>query len=146
MRNDKALFALHKYFISANQMRQDFDELLAKSASAPRGLDVRLVKLNIYMSYWYAGVYVVIEGWKRLHLADREIELQLQDEARVHLLEEFRHYVYHYHADYFDKRYKDLINRGAEIVPWIRILWKSFGRYFLQELPRVPKGALSDSK
>jgi hypothetical protein len=65
---------LHRYFIWANQMRVHFDGIISKSklGGAPE------IESFLYMSYWYAALYVVIEGWRELELADATIDALLQ--------------------------------------------------------------------
>jgi len=66
----------------------------------------------VYLSYWYAGLYVVCEGWQELKLSDPEI-LDLLKSPHLEGLKRFRNGVYHYQADYFDKRLMRAFAGGA---------------------------------
>jgi hypothetical protein len=50
------------------------------------------------MSYWYAALYVVIEGWRDLGLADATIDALLQS-PNVDLLKRYRNGVFHFQKD-----------------------------------------------
>jgi len=124
--------ALHRYFIWANKMRTHFDELLAKWKNIKGRENIALIEDNMYMSYWYAGLYVVIEGWQGLKLQDTVIDNLLKREDYVDLLRKYRNGVFHYQKDYFDSRFAEVWFQKKEFVTWIRELNGQFGRYFLQ--------------
>lgn len=46
-------------------------------------VSIALIEDNMYMSYWYAGLYVVIEGWQKLKLQDMAIDTLLKREDYV---------------------------------------------------------------
>lgn len=122
--------ALHKYFIRANKMRTDFDELLKVNGPAKQ------LDLDICMSYWYAGLYVVIEGWNELKLNDAKIDTLLKMAEFVGLLRRYRNGVFHFQADYFDKRFVDVLSQEKDYVKWIRKLNSELGRFFLEWFKR----------
>ena len=124
--------ALHRYFIWANKMRTDFDVLLAKRKNTKVQERIALIEDNMYMSYWYAGLYVVIEGWKELKLQDTVIDNLLNREDYVGLLKRYRNGVFHYQKDYFDSRFAEVWFQNKDFITWIRELNGQFGRYFLQ--------------
>jgi hypothetical protein len=81
----------------------------------------------MYLSYWYAGLYVVCEGWQELKLSDAQIDALLQS-PHLEFLKRFRNGVYHYQADYFDKRFMDALVRGEDFDRWAESLTAAFGR------------------
>jgi len=127
MATNEELLSLHRYFIWANRMRTHFDELLA-TGEPPEG--AQLIEARLYMSYWYAGLYVVIEGWRELHIADAAIDALLAS-PNVPLLKQYRHGTFHYQRKYDDKRFLKLIEDGKNVVAWVRDLNNELGRYFL---------------
>lgn len=88
------------------------------------------------MSYWYAGLYVVAEGWKKLKLSDTQIN-RLLDSPNLELLRRYRNGTFHFQSEYNDQRFIDLINNGENIVTWVRELNQQVGRYFLEVLPML---------
>lgn len=124
--------ALHRYFIWANKMRTDFDFLLAKRRDIEAQESFALIEDNLYMSYWYAGLYVVIEGWRELKLQDTVIDDLLSRGDYVDLLRRYRNGVFHYQKDYFDSRFAEVWFQNKDFVTWVRELNRQFGRYFLQ--------------
>jgi hypothetical protein len=82
---------LHRYYIWANRMRTHFDEVISKGM-----LDGKAeIESFLYMSYWYGGLYVVIEGWRELKLTDNTIDILLQS-PNVELLRRYRNAVFHF--------------------------------------------------
>ncbi len=128
----EGLVSLHRYYIWANRMRTHFDEIISNGFNAS---DV--IEANIYMSYWYGGLYVVIEGWKELKLADDAID-QLLVSSNVGLLKRYRNGIFHFQEKYSDERFMEFIRDGINAVQWVRVLNLEFGRYFLVNLAAIP--------
>ncbi len=116
--------SLHRHFIWANRMRVHFDRMLG---GPRRDEDEWLVEARLYMSYWYAGLYVVIEGWRELRLSDRAVD-NLLASPNVALLGRFRNGVFHFQRKYNDARFTALLTEGEEVVEWVRTLNREFGR------------------
>jgi hypothetical protein len=89
MATTRQTVTLRRYFIWANRVRTHFDESLDKKGVP----DEHSIMLEPYMSYWYAGLYVVIEGWKGLGLRDEKID-SLLDSPNVDLLRRYRNGVF----------------------------------------------------
>jgi hypothetical protein len=120
--------ALHRYFIWANRMRTHFDNIL--SGAVP----VKNFEIEswLYMSYWYAGLYVVIEGWRELQLNDAVIDSLLRS-PNVELLRRYRNGVFHFQKAYMDDRFMAFITEGVNEVAWVRELNEQLGRFFLEQ-------------
>jgi hypothetical protein len=80
------ILTLHRYFIAANKMRILFDRTLGNPEFWKKyeGSDpMRFVYLmhtddyGIFMFYWYGGLYVVIEGYRKLGLNNHRIDALL---------------------------------------------------------------------
>lgn len=123
----RELFTLHRYYIWANRMRTHFDEVLSKGV--PVGKDE--IECFLYMSYWYGGLYVVIEGWRELKITDPVIDTLLQS-PNVQLLRRYRNGTFHFQRKYLDEKFTDLFAKGSYTVAWVRNLNVEFGRYFLK--------------
>jgi len=100
------------------------------------------IKAYGYMSYWYASLNVVVEGWQKLGLRDSKID-ELLSSPNVEALLLYRHSVFHFHEDYFNRHLTDpLIDRGDNPVAWVRELSSEFSRWFLDWLDgRTPPSA-----
>jgi len=135
MRDPMAMPTLHRYFIWANRMRTHFDEVLSRDDpfSGPSQIESFL-----YMSYWYAGLYVVIEGWQELKLADPAIDALLRS-PNVALLRRYRNGVFHFQGEYNDARFQAFMAEGTGTVSWVRALNLEFGRYLLQAARELSK-------
>ena len=77
------LVTLHRYFIWANRMRTHFYEILDREQCPFKG--AAEIESFLCMSYWYGGLYIVIEGWKALNLSDTTID-ELLKSPNVKLL------------------------------------------------------------
>jgi len=131
---NSAIFSLHRYFMWANKMRTHFEEKVPTFAQQLK-IDANIwtdegIEAMLYMSYWYGGLYVVIEGWKQLGLEDAGVDSVLAVKTNVYLLKQYRNGVFHYQRDYFDKRFIGFISKGQNAVPWVSNLNKAFGAYF----------------
>ena len=85
----------------------------------------------MYSSYWFAALYVLIEGWKKLGLNDIKIDTLLKSEY-CDLLRRYRNGVFHYQEDYFDRRFKEFYDEGDDIADWVNEVHEEFSRYFLE--------------
>lgn len=123
---------LHRYFIWCNRMRTHFDEILDAGTLSEEAdwYDKEAIESFMYMSYWYAGLYVVIEGWKELGLTDSTIDGLLAS-PNVDLLRRYRNGAFHFQKTYFDERFTDFMKTEMQTVEWIRDLNRAFGGYFL---------------
>jgi len=126
-----SIYTLHRYYIWANKLRTDFYQVLGNHVPS----DIVSTKSGfeelLYMSYWYASLYVVIEGWRDLNLNDSKIDILLSS-PNVDLLKRYRNGVFHFQKNYFDNRFSDLIVNGINVVEWITELNREFGRFFLE--------------
>jgi hypothetical protein len=101
-------------------------------APAPEdAMDRALCDPGIFMSYWYGGLYVVIEGWRELGLTDSTVDRLLKS-PNVELLKRYRNGIFHFQKQYFDERFTGFME-SKDSVPWVRELNLAFGTYFLRE-------------
>lgn len=80
------------------------------------------------LSYWYAGLFVVCEGWQDLKLNDSEID-GLLTSSNLELLKRFRNGIYHFRPDYFDKRLLNPFVLGKDFDDWVESLTHAFASY-----------------
>lgn len=138
-----SVLALHRYFTWCNYMKGQFESIL-QHGWTPTGdwADATLQRLFMFCSYWYAGLYVVIEGWSELGLHDAVVDglLKTTDgdgrmipHPHVALLKKYRHGVFHFQKTYFDKRFEEFMPLvGHETtVTWVRALHDALSAFFL---------------
>ena len=128
-KKQEQLYALHRYFIWANKMRDHFDNILKITPKTAKYKHKLKIESFLYMSYWYGGLYVVIEGWKCLKLKDFEIDKLLLS-LNVGLLRRYRNATFHYQNEYWSKKFTDFMEKGEKCVYWVRKLNKEFGSFF----------------
>jgi len=132
-----ALHTLHRYFIWAQQMQTRFYDLLPQVAQNPniKRSDPEALLADMYMSFWYGELYVVVEGFQNLKLSDPTIDPLLAS-PNLALLKRYRNGVFHYQRDYFDDRFLDFMQKGKKSAEWAARLTGSIGEYLLRELNR----------
>jgi len=91
----------------------------------------------MYMSYWYAALYVVVEGWRELELHDAEVD-RLLASPNVEYLRKYRNGVFHFQRDYFDLRFVELAS-SPDGVAWVHDLTAALSRWFLDQENRESK-------
>lgn len=132
--------SLYKYYIWADFMRSRFYESENQPEFNARISDVlnriMLSEKYIYMSYWYAGLYVVISGWKTLQLQDDKIN-ELLKSPNAGLLYRYRNAVFHFQRNYFHDKFMKFLKQGEASVEWVSNLHEEFGRYFHQHAAEI---------
>jgi hypothetical protein len=116
--------ALHTYHCCCKQMRNLYCGMLNRWLKSRE----EIIELHAYLGYWYAGLYVVIEGWKELKLNDPEID-KLLDSRYVDLLRKFRNGMFHF-QETIEKLYPMDETQGTG--KWAEDLTDAFDRYFSQ--------------
>jgi hypothetical protein len=117
--------SLRRYYDWCDLMKNNFVEVNQRLLVGTQETD-RLCA-QAYMCYWYAGLNVVIEGYKRLNLADDEID-HLLASSNFGLLEGFRHGVFHYQPKYNNDRFLKLVTQGENVRQWVSSLHAEFKR------------------
>jgi len=126
---DTEVFNLYKYFIWADRMKKAFDGLLQQNIQEMIPHARFELEYNLYMSYWFGGLFVVIEGWQQLRLTDKKIGALLNS-PNVELLRRYRNGVFHFQKDYFDERFLGFLRDGISRIEWMRKLHREFNRFF----------------
>jgi hypothetical protein len=121
--------SLHRYFIWSAQMDTNFKVLLPRASQTASFLDPDFISSVMYMSYAYATLYVVVEGWKDLRLSDPAVD-RLLTSPNIDLLRRFRNGAYHFQPEYFDERQTDFTAGGLKSLEWISSLQNAFKQYF----------------
>jgi len=123
------VFSLHRYFLWCAEMREHYLQVGKRVSATPSFFENENAgRAFMYLGYWYAGLYVVCEGWQELKLSDPEIDALLQS-PHLEFLNRFRNGVYHYQTDYFDKRFMDALVRGEDFDRWAESLTLAFARH-----------------
>lgn len=131
MSRDSETHTLHRYFLWANRMKKHCEEAVRDQSEPPPGgpeLRLWLSAPFSYACYWFATLYVVVEGMRELCLSSPSVEALLGDEDKVQRLRRFRNGVFHYQSDYFDDRIKDFM--AASYVEWATRLHEEISQLF----------------
>jgi hypothetical protein len=144
------LVSFWRYFLWADDMRKLFHqrlfnspigEMRAAGATVEQALDRATTDKAFggtviatlygfpYMSYYYGGMYVVIEAWqKRLKYTDPEIDDLLRSPFLASL-EQHRHGAFHYTPAYVDDKLSVFI-AALESEEWLSDVHAAFWRWF----------------
>jgi hypothetical protein len=129
--SDIEIFNLYKYFMWADSMKHSYENLLNKNVQELIPKSRFEAEYNLYISYWFGGLYVVTEGWTELKLKDRRIDSLLKS-PNVNLLRRYRNGVFHFQRDYFDERFMGFLRDGLNRIEWVGLLHEEFERFFLE--------------
>ena len=132
---------LHRYYIWANLMRDDFDRTLQSEWTVRDpgidGIMFLATRSGTYMSLWYAALYVVVEGWKELGLSDSTVD-RLIASPNTDLFKRYRNGVCHFQKEWLDARLVQFI-ASNDSAAWVRELHSALGTYFLAMYPSGAK-------
>lgn len=135
------LLSLQRYFVVASRMQHHFESNLVpfeNTASATQEdpnwavLELFAGPRGNFMYYWYASLYVVVEGFQSLHLNDPTIEALVQS-PNANALRRCRNAVFHFRPSYLSARSLKLIS-SPDFVRWVRELMTAFRAYLDREL------------
>lgn len=115
-------------------MKHHYEERVQRQGPAQSPAHDDWTEQWIYLSLWYATLFVTAEGWLEQKLKDSEIQRLLADEAKWKALRRFRNGVFHFQADYFDKRIVDFVALGGDSAAWVRALHSALGRDLLTRM------------
>jgi hypothetical protein len=133
----QAFPSLFRYFMWASLMREYFDRALPSSGATSDAKDGFLffsTQPGIFMTYWYGGLYVVIEGWRELGLHEPAID-ELLESPNVELLRRFRNGAFHFQNAWLDDRLVAFCG-AARSVGWVRTLTQKLHDYLTNEMHR----------
>ena len=135
------VLALHRYFVAASRMQHHFESNLVPfeepQSAAPedpnrQALEVFAGPRGNFMYYWYGSLYVVVEGFRSLHLNDQSIAVLLGS-PNVNALRRCRNGAFHFRPSYFSARSLKAISK-PDFVMWVREVMTAFRGYFDREL------------
>jgi hypothetical protein len=148
--SDQAMAALHKYDLRAETMRAHYSKSveILKSVYGPAEWmkdkpNTLHFEARMYLDYWWAALYVVVEAYEKLGLYDAATEKLLKSPLRSKL-NSHRAGTYHFREQYFDLDVLDLAiaDGGAQ---WATALGTALGTCLLrQPKARREKRATSD--
>jgi hypothetical protein len=135
------VLSLHHYFVAASRMQHHFESNLVpfeepQSATVEDPnrpvLELFAGPRGNFMYYWYGSLYVVVEGFRSLHLNDQSIEALLGS-TYVNALRRCRNGAFHFKPTYFSARSLKAIST-PDFVRWVREVMTAFRSYFDREL------------
>jgi hypothetical protein len=91
------------------------------------------------ISYWYASLHIVVEGWEELGFTDPIIDKLLAHKAGYkQLLRRYRNGVFHYQPTIIEERFVDFLKHHDDCVFWPLALHWEFVRFFYDWLISFP--------
>jgi hypothetical protein len=94
--------------------------------------DDDLCRTRAFCNYWFASLYVVTEGWRRLRMKDSTIDTLLTQD-HLDLLRRYRNAVFHYQPEPSNPRFTDLAS--AQTLHWVYALTEAFAEFFRRHIP-----------
>lgn len=144
MRINPDIITLYRYFACAAQMRKlfrkEFDPEWMRTAETDiMGLLMFFYSPpGIYLLYSYSGMYLVIEGWKDLKLADPKID-ELITSPFVDRLRLFRNATFHYQKEPLSWKHLQFFGTEEEHTEkWLKALYNELQRFFGENTLPIP--------
>lgn len=135
MVKEARLRALHRYFLAAARMRQDFWDFYRQHHESA-GRDSELyVDFFTYLSLWYSTLWVALDGWKQLGVEDAALGEALED-PRTLLLRDFRNATLHFDSTFPAKRHMALID-ASQAAGWVFYVHAKLERAILAEFKKA---------
>lgn len=137
------IVTLYRYFAVAAHMRSLFRRAVSAETLKTLTDDRQLILFfwsapGIYFMYSYAGIYLVIEGWKDLKLADPKIDSLLASPF-VDKLRRFRNATFHYQRDPLSLKHLEFFGTDEERTEeWLDELYREFERFFGENTLPMP--------
>ena len=140
------IISLHKYWIYSDRMRlffvndlkgnsEEYTQLIKKGKNNWFvGHPAFLGEHFIFKSYWYASLYVVIEGFLELKIDKTDIEeYPVPENINKRLL--FRNGTFHFQKDIYSRKVLDVDDTDA-FVGWIHKIHKILGIVIVREMAK----------
>ena len=133
---DFSIVNLYRYFAYSAHMRQLYIESIDEGWLEVITPDLigMLSFMNsapgIYFVYAYSGIYLVIEGWRELGLADDRID-ELLESPYVDRLRRFRNATFHFQKQPLSMKHFEFFGTEEEQTEvWLNKLYREFERFF----------------
>jgi hypothetical protein len=143
---------LYRYFAYAAFMRSRFrresDPEWFKMLTADESglLMFFLSPPGIYLMYSYAGIYLVIEGWRDLGLKDEKID-ELLKSPFVDRLRLFRNATFPYQKNLLSWKHLQFFGTEEERTEvWLNQLYSEFERFFAENTLPIPEPLRAELK
>lgn len=133
---DEAIISLHRYYLWSRQLYLLFASAFWQQKEFIKAQPETTLAstAGIIQCYWYASVYIVIEGYRELGMSDPEIDTLLQS-PHVESLRRLRNATFHFQKTYHTEKFWDFMNGETPI--WLDKLEKAFSRWFHEQF-RLP--------
>jgi hypothetical protein len=137
--SDHAIMALHKYYLRAQHMRlqfhqarDDFVKKYGKIGWRKHASTTEYFLTQMYLDFWYATLFVTLEGYEKLGLHNTVIENILSSPLQTKL-RSYRAGTYHFREKYFDDDIRNFLTDKTS-GDWISSLDMALGTFLLSEL------------
>ena len=137
---------LSRYFVAAEKMALLYHETLRNpeiskalrecNLSDSKACNKLMIQLHssdygVFMLYWCAALYVVIEGFRKLKRRDEKIE-ELLRSPNVDALRLLRNATFHFQNEFVSPKVMTFL-RAKGSGTWLRSLTEAFSEYFTHE-------------
>lgn len=133
------LAVLYKHWITADSVSYHLRRSMQAADDNPEKMPEELKALGQMqstfstLSVYYGLLWVVVEGYREIGLADKRIDALLEQEGMADALRRFRNAVFHYqNAPFGPKLMEFLTAKGSET--WVKELNTAFEQFFIKSL------------
>jgi hypothetical protein len=120
--SEEAYYRLATYWGRAQIMRRHFKDFTDYYGGIPGAVaNGNCLRLETYLSFWMAALFVTVEGFNKLKLKDKKVQ-KLFDK-HVGDLKELRHETYHFSLS------KEKGRNGVKAINWVEKLHVAIGMH-----------------
>jgi hypothetical protein len=130
------LITLIRYYKWALTLQEHVAPYMRAREAGEEVSDQDAIRTIGLLSYWFASLFVVVEGWQKLRLEDLRIDAMLADTDKLQLLRRFRNGVFHFQSSHTDDRFAEFFAEGLEAVDWAQHLNSAFFDFFAPHLEK----------
>lgn len=118
-----------------DRFRDATERLIAKEGEQAlkiRAPSTERFQVEMYLDYWYAGIFAAVQGYEKLALTDLDVE-RLRPDPLHAKLRAYRAGTYHFREKYFDDPIREFL-QSPNSASWLLKLHVALGRFLLTEL------------
>jgi hypothetical protein len=134
-RRASKFLALLKYYRMSRTLSEAAGGYFAKQAAGALNDPAEVLRYGAFVSYWFASLQTVCEGWEELGLSDPAVDAQLTPNHLL-VLKQYRHTVFHFQANLEQARIV-AFERSHEHIGWAMALGDAFQQFFDPHLDAI---------
>ena len=120
--------SLWKYYRMSRALSEAAAPYYQRQVSGDLHEPHEMLRGTAFMSYWFASLQTLCEGWEELRLSDSAVDAQRTTDHLL-LLKQYRHTVFHFQGNLEQARIV-AFERNPDAIDWVLKLGEAFEEFF----------------